>query len=1008
MNTLFADEQPTGYAVDGPPSLLLLLAIIVAGVLAAGLFKLGVIEWVLQRAGELVRWGVRTGFLTWERVLAWAPWPLFAGIVCVLLLFGWGLSALVPLAGAAVAVVPLLMGLVATLAYMFIDVERYEVARGYKALHNPMKGQRLATELIQHGPAVGVPLLASAAAGMVCGFALLNLCLVLHIGPGWYTQPGYDPSWLDYIAGTVANLLSVVDLFKLLDSSRLAHIVFPMPESGIAKGMLTGFKLFFSLVLLQQIFASVRRGKLLAETVADFWSPHEAIHDRARFALPQYGAGVLGPILVSLRAAESLTREQRTQLPEILAGIGPAAIPHLATRLTDPNEYVRAVAVTTLGKLRAVPEVPRMVRLAPDSSELVRQGLAEALGGLCGRGWPPAAEADPGRWWKRLWRKGDPLATGGNPVAEVVPTLRALLADSSSGVRAAAAAALGKLGPDPASAAVPDLIDRLADGDESVRREAVAALGLVGANDPDTVPALAGMLTDASAALRAAAAAGLGSMGEAAAPAAARLVPLLRDRDPAVQAAASDAMNKIGSLCADATQSLADGLTSDDIQARERTAEALGEIGAAAAGMAPQLAKAATDRNDRVRAKAVEALGKMGEAAAGVAVPRLVRALRDPDGWVSALAAEALGEMGEGAADAALPALMKSLMHRNPQVRANAAAAVGKLGPAARRAIPPLEKVIEDADAGVRVAAVIALGAMGKPTPATRRLVRAALADPDPKLREAAAAAFGAWGVAGEKTQEELFKLLADPTDDVKVKAAEVLPKLASDPHAAAAALATLLASDDSDRVKAEAARGLAALGSAAIPAGAVLLRAAQTGNAAVRVEAMRAMTMAQPPEAHEAFAVGLRDSAAAVRKLASAGWRQAEHIPEAAVPALLEALHDPELQVRANVAFAVSRLDPVPAEAVPSLAECLASPDVGLRMNAALALAAVPGRAAADAIRPLLTDPNPRLRLIAARRDLAEDPADAQAAAVVRAAAADPNPTIRKAAEELLAQQAT
>ena len=45
--------------------------------------------------------------------------------------------------------------------------------------------------------------------------------------------------------------------------------------------LLAGFKVFFTLVLLQQIFASLRQGKLLAETIADFWSPHEPIHERA-------------------------------------------------------------------------------------------------------------------------------------------------------------------------------------------------------------------------------------------------------------------------------------------------------------------------------------------------------------------------------------------------------------------------------------------------------------------------------------------------------------------------------------------------------------------------------------------------------------------------------------------------------------------------------------------------------------------------------------------------------
>ena len=55
---------------------------------------------------------------------------------------GW---AAVMSVGCALAALGL--GLAAVLAYMFIDVERYEVARGYKALHDPLKGQKLAAEL---------------------------------------------------------------------------------------------------------------------------------------------------------------------------------------------------------------------------------------------------------------------------------------------------------------------------------------------------------------------------------------------------------------------------------------------------------------------------------------------------------------------------------------------------------------------------------------------------------------------------------------------------------------------------------------------------------------------------------------------------------------------------------------------------------------------------------------------------------------------------------------------
>ena len=65
---------------------------------------------------------------------------------------------------------------------MFIDLERYEVDRGYKAVHNPLKGQELASNLIQYGHRVGVPLLMAAAVAAIGGFAMLNEGLYHTIG----------------------------------------------------------------------------------------------------------------------------------------------------------------------------------------------------------------------------------------------------------------------------------------------------------------------------------------------------------------------------------------------------------------------------------------------------------------------------------------------------------------------------------------------------------------------------------------------------------------------------------------------------------------------------------------------------------------------------------------------------------------------------------------------------------------------------------------------------------
>ena len=67
---------------------------------------------------------------------------------------------------------------------------------------------------------------------------------------------------------------------------------------------------------------------------------------------------------------------------------------------------------------------------------------------------------------------------------------------------------------------------------------------------------------------------------------------------------------------------------------------------------------------------------------------------------------------------------------------------------------------------------------------------------------------------------------------------------------------------------------------------------------------------MIQPPEGAEGFEAGLSDAAAEVRVVASAGWIKAASVPATIGPALVEALRDPEPQVRANAAHALARLD--------------------------------------------------------------------------------------------------
>ena len=355
----------------------LVLAILAGTVASAAiLYQVGVLGWVLRGLGQVVRGGIGNGFLLWERSFAWASWQEFLVIVCGVFLLGGVAGGPLPGLRVVCGLATLGMGAVACLAYMCIDLERNEVERGHKAVHNPLKGQMLAWNLERYGKQVGIPLLIAAAIALIGGFAFLNQGLYETIGKHWYqiADEHRQPIYADFLAYALTKILGLIDVLDLARSHHILGTAFVRPAAWPASALLAGFKVFFTFVLLHQIFASLRQGKLLAETIADFWSPHEPIHDRACGALPIYGTVAIGPLLGSLRLVTSLTKEQRTEIPLILETIGPSIIPALVRHLRDPNDDVRAIVAAALGHLHAVETVPALAALA---NRPQRRGAAE-------------------------------------------------------------------------------------------------------------------------------------------------------------------------------------------------------------------------------------------------------------------------------------------------------------------------------------------------------------------------------------------------------------------------------------------------------------------------------------------------------------------------------------------------------------------------------------------------------------------------------------------------------
>ncbi len=119
---------------------------------------------------------------------------------------------------------------------------------------------------------------------------------------------------------------------------------------------------------------------------------------------------------------------------------------------------------------------------------------------------------------------------------------------------------------------------------------------------------------------------------------------------------------------------------------------------------------------------------------------------------------------------------------------------------------------------------------------------------------------------------------------------------------------------------------------------------------------------------------------------------RQLVEMGEPAVPALIEALKDPEARVRNAAASALWSLGPKARSAVPTLAAALADSDDGVRLGAVMALesvgpdaaAAVPALSRAGAAGPQRGRPL-RLHARGGRGRDPRDPGSLNAAAAIR-----------------------
>jgi HEAT repeat protein len=258
--------------------------------------------------------------------------------------------------------------------------------------------------------------------------------------------------------------------------------------------------------------------------------------------------------------------------------IGPnhkPVVPAVRTALReDKAESVRAAAAQTLGRMAAKAKDVRDLidpvadALQHDKSGVVREAAAAALGHM-------ASERDLKTALPVLVRLG-------------MPALTEALKDKHEGTRAAAAAAVGKIGPD-ARDALPLLLEIAKDkkADRLTREYAVRSLVRVsGPGDAATLlPTLIDALGDAGAHadVRKAAAEMLARLGKDASGAVLALGKALQDKDANVRRAVAYALEKIGPEAKDALPALQTALKDPDKFVRSQALHTIGTFGKDAA-----------------------------------------------------------------------------------------------------------------------------------------------------------------------------------------------------------------------------------------------------------------------------------------------------------------------------------------------------------------------------------------------------------------------------------------
>jgi HEAT repeat protein len=515
------------------------------------------------------------------------------------------------------------------------------------------------------------------------------------------------------------------------------------------------------------------------------------------------------------------------------------------------------------------------------------------------------------------------IALGKIGKAAVAP-LQELIGHTDKDVRFYAIWALGWVGPD-AKAATTALVKAMADKDEGVRRKAAYALGRITDDPQQTLTVLFAAFKDSNEDVREAASDAVAKFGKEALPG---LMTALKDADPIVRAQAAHAVTAIGTDARATAPLLRDLLLAKDESYVNAFSQALGKLGRDGV---PALIEGFKDNRPNVRHACMQGLQAVGADA----VPALVDALGDKNVEVRRLSAQVLAPLrvGDKMVVTALAYAIKN--DTDDAVRQQCVIALQYLGASGKLAAPALQHALSDPNHQVRQQAFYALQNMGENA---RDGLLKALASKDDAIRINTAALMLQVGVEVNQCLPVLTGALKHENDAVRMQAAHALAQAGRE-------LGQLLPffsdglSSKTARVRQQALQGLQMLGGNAKALTPRVVAALKDSDNGVRMQAIHTLqNVAADMSPHLPDLIATyKDGDTGVRAnlinlFARAG--------EKGVVQLAELLRDPDDQVRWQAAAALQNVGPHLPKVIPALIEATHDKNANVRIYAMYALA--------------------------------------------------------------------